>query len=232
MEQALEEARRELGDDIVIMHSQRRRGILGSTYVVTVGVEDDIPLPDYKDAFEAAEAGRARLADQMPAQAVPASLNEVRSNSVFNAVADEPVSIPPLAPQEAADRSEDRDGADSLTSKVSAEELRSTFQAVEEVIAKSREPVEESPLSKTTYNRRASLVRYNDPAGSVEYTRDTPARKPRRQFVSPREESVSVGKDSFETEGTLERGEEIAEHKNKIIRAIYKVLMDHEVDER
>ncbi len=213
-EQAIEEARRELGEDMVVMYTKRKRGVFGSTFIVTVGVEDDVPLPDYKEAFET-----ARQEESKP-EFTPLS-------SHFSAVADEEVRIPVLN-DAAAESSMEKDEKQ----EISAEDFRSTFRAVEEVIAQARQ---ENEPSAATYDKRASLVRYKDPADSVEYTRNMPQRKPpKRQYTPPtvRQEA----EDEF-TIDTPELGDDIipgaiARAGSKIVRAIYNALLRSEVDER
>ncbi len=226
-EQAIEEARRELGDNMVIMHTKRKFGLFGSTYLVTAGVEDDAPLPNYKEVFESAE--------QTQSQVQPATFRR------FDAVADEEVKVPVIQNASPIEQSPSM-VSEPVTSTPTkegevlvSEDIRSAFRAVGQVIAQSehRDP----PIETGTYDKRASLVHYQDVSASNEYTRDRqPVNRPKRQFVPLSEESSSSVKDEFSIEDasgkTVDFGERMDQSRSKIIRAIYKVLLDHEVDER
>ena len=274
-EQAIEEARRELGEDVVIMYTKRKLGLLCSTYIVTAGVEDDVALPNYKEVFETAEQNMPQsmpqtippnipqsIPDSNPQQILDNSPQGMPQNNLpnmpqnppqtgrFDAVADDKVEIPvpeeivptPMSAMSALQTLAREKKTVDPQIGLSAEEFRSTFREVEQVISQTNAAeTKESPLSATTYNRRASLVHYNDPVQSVEYTRNPSARQNRRRQNSPNthspaEQTAAPSENAFSTDTVEEepRGEEepVVEPKSNIVRAIYKVLLDHEVDER
>ena len=225
-EEAIEEARRELGNDMVIMRVKKKRSIFGSAYFVTAGVEDDVPLPDYKEAYKTAERS-------MPS---PPSTG-------FDAVADESMQIPYITTgksdaAKAAEQAIREKNANIEVSqnksenlKLSEDDIRSTFRAVEEVISQTNEEP-----TYSSYDKRATLVHYNDPADSTEYTREAPkGRTHRRQYTPPKNQML-IETDDFSTDGSSflesEEQERPAEVGSRIVRAIYSMLLRSEVDER
>ena len=226
-EEALEQARQELGPDIVVMHVKEIRGqgirglFQGSSFEVTVGVEDDSPTPSYLDVVASAKNTQAE---------------GVRR---FNAVADEKVMVPvPEKPQEMEQQSRFRPLDQLEKVSVSEEEnLRSAFREVSEVVAQAKASGKLIRQASPTYDRHASLIKPNDPDLQNEYTRDSRshggiAREKMRETVQEPEREIdrTAGKQDI----LVAQQDSVVESRSNssIIKAVYTVLLEHEVDER
>ena len=220
-EEALDAARQELGPNMVVMNVKEIRGSgLGGvfrrpSYEVTAAVEDDSPTPSYMEVVASAKQH-----------------TQAEGVRRFDAVADDEVTVPPPAPQQAPPRPQ---AAQPVQAKPAApaptpeeEDLRSAFREVGEVMQQASAMGRLPHSAASTYSKNARIIKYNDPSSSIEYTRDQT--KTRR-----RDEPLA-----FEEERPRPAAPEAPQHtdptrmeaSNEIIKAVYNMLLDHEVDER
>lgn len=236
-DEALELARQELGPDIVVMHVKEIRGqgfrglFQGSSFEVTVGVEDDSPTPSYLDVVASAKNTQAE------------------GVSRFNAVADDKVVIPsPQPPKEKEVRAEFRPLGELERVSVDEEEsIRSAFREVSEVVAQAKASGKLIRQASSTYDRHASIIKPNDPVLKNEYTRDSKPRADRaakeyRASVKDREKEPVRSEEKRDIPATVQQTtvqpaaiqQETASGSranSSIIKAVYTMLLEHEVDE-
>ncbi len=226
-EEALEQARAELGSDIVVMHVKEIRGqglrglFQGSSYEVTVGVEDDSPTPSYLDVVATAKNTQAE---------------GVRR---FNAVADEEVSIPlPKKAEENESQTEFRPMGKLEQVSVDEEEtLRSAFREVGEVVAQAKASGKLVRHAASTYDKHASIINPNDSVMKNEYTRDSKPRIDRTKALNKESKTEQDMEDMHglqKQDTSIRKQETVSDNvaNSSIIKAVYTVLLEHEVDER
>ena len=227
-EEALEAARQELGPDMVVMNVKeiRNAGLGGMfrrpSYEVTAAVEDDSPTPSYMEVVASAQQH-----------------TQAEGMRRFDAVADDEVTLPTQQPQQTPPPrpprvqpsvQERREQAENVARPVSSQEeedLRSAFREVGEVMQQASALGRLPRSAASTYDKNATIIKYNDPAASVEYTRSKDTTRVRREEPLAFEEDILEEKES----GTV-RPVQHAEAPNAIIKAVYNMLLDHEVDER
>ena len=225
-EEALEAARNELGANMVVMNVKEIRGqgplaiFQGRSFEVTAAVEDDSPTPSYMEVVESARNTQAegmRRFDAIADERIPIQQRETAPEPVFR-----PIERPAQTP---------KDGDNEAILADKEDELRSAFRAVGEVVEHANVNGRLARSAVSAYDRNATIIKYQDPASSTEYTRDLKPHRPRRReedvvYDEKLSDNSSVQKRSAEpvvsTSGSL----------NPIVKAIYQMLLDHEVDEK
>lgn len=226
-EEALEAARQELGPNMVVMNVKevRESGLGGvfrrPSYEVTAAIEDDSPTPSYMEVVESA-----------------ARHTQAEGVRRFDAVADDEVTVPPPTPQQpprtqAASVQTERAAVPAeQQSPMPEEDLRSAFREIGEVVQQASAMGRLPHSAASTYSKNATIIKYNDPAASVEYTHDQkPKARRREEPLAFDEELTKPAAEEPKAQEPKSR-REAAEAPNAIIKAVYNMLLDHEVDER
>lgn len=228
-EEAIAAGKADLGEDMVIMniktvHGKGLKRIFGgTTYVVTGAIEDESGAPSYQDVMNQGAANQL----------------ETPKSHIIDAVADDDTgSIVTGIERASANRTAKETNETPILSS-QEDELRDAMKAVSEVLENTSS--KESAFGRTsTYDRNASLIKYNDPAKSIDYTNRSPrAHVVQRQVEETKTEEFperTENKRNLQVEPVEETRSEIENDRvnrnNGFIKAVYRMLLDQEVDER
>ncbi len=237
-EEAMDRARQELGPNMVVMNVKEIRGsgplavFQAKTYEVTAAVEDDSPAPSYMEVVESARNTQAEgmrrfeaVADQKLNLEQLSGENKPVTTGVQMAQSSSPRSMPQPIQQPAGNN-------EAVVSPKDEENLREAFREIGQMVKAADADGGFNRAAASTYDRNATIIKYNDPA-SDEYTREG-----RRVRHVNRYEPAEVREpERRQPPVTAKLREELSDintgtSSNAIIKAIYNMLLDHEVDER
>lgn len=235
-DEALDAAKADLGEAMVVMNVKTIRGkglrrfLGGTTYEVTAAIEDESAAPSYQEVMN---------------QRTENQIEKPASTHFIDAVADDDTGAIVTGIERASTNRHNSNNSGKAITSSQEDELRDAMKAVSEVLEQSAS--KEPPVGlSSTYDRNASLIKYNDPSKSFDYT-DRNSRKDARAVskaveevktddatVRPKQQPVART-ETIETEKIVENKESAdrrVDRNNGFIKAVYRMLLEQEVDEK